>query len=230
MNSSAAPAGMMLIDKPQGITSFDCIRYLRRQTGIKKIGHAGTLDPMATGLMILLIGKGTKQADQFLKLDKTYVAELTLGATSDTGDAEGNIATVSDQIPTREQIDKAAQAFIGQITQVPPAYSAIKINGQPAYKRIRRGEEVVIPARTVTIYDLKIVDYTYPKLHLEARVSSGTYIRSLAADIGKHLQVGAYLSGLRRTTIGAYSLVDARPLDAITTDNFNNYLMKLEHS
>jgi tRNA pseudouridine55 synthase len=230
MNSLETPAGILLVDKPIGISSFDCIRALRRQTGLRKFGHAGTLDPMATGLMIILVGGATKQADRFLKQDKTYTAQLSLGHVSSTGDAEGELTAVSDRRPAQSQVAAALKTLTGQISQIPPAYSAIKINGQPAYRRIRRGEEVVIPARTVTIYTMDLDSYAYPHILLHAHVSSGTYIRTLAADIGQHLHTGAYLSALRRTSIGDYSIKQAHKLSDISAENFNNYLMKLRDS
>lgn len=211
--------GLLLINKPAGITSFDCIRQLRRTTGVKKIGHAGTLDPAATGLMLLLFGNACKQASQFSKSDKVYEAEITLGATSTTGDREGIITPViaseaRQSLPTRSEIETVIKLFIGEIEQTPSIYSAIKINGQEAYKRARRGEAVEMPSRKVVIYELRIKNYEYPKLSIETKVSSGTYIRSLAEDIGAKLGTGAYLSALTRTEVGEYKLEDAISLNS----------------
>jgi len=206
--------GLLVINKPQGITSFDVIRQLRRITGERKVGHTGTLDPMATGVMVLLFGSATKQAAEFSKLNKTYEAEITLGSTSSTGDAEGQLTPGSDQEPTVDQVQTALKQFTGQITQTPPIYSAIKIDGQEAYKRARRGESVEIPSRQVTIYSIKLLDYSYPIIKLAADVSSGTYIRTLAEDVGKALETGAYLSGLVRTRVGEFDLAKAIELDA----------------
>jgi tRNA pseudouridine55 synthase len=205
--------GLLLVDKPLGITSFDVIRRLRRQTGVRKIGHAGTLDPLATGLMLMLFGTACKQAMTLTKLDKRYSAELTLGANSTTGDAEGEKMLVSDRIPTKDEVVAALEQFRGEITQIPSIYSAIKINGQEAYKHARAGREVEMPSRQVTIYELVLIDYHYPIVKLEAKVSSGTYIRSLAEDLGAVLEIGAYLSGLVRTEVGEYKLSDAIQLD-----------------
>jgi tRNA pseudouridine55 synthase len=221
------PEGILLIDKPAGITSFDCIRRLRRQTGTRKFGHAGTLDPMATGLMIILAGRATKLADQLLKQDKTYLATLSLGAVSSTGDAEGEITQQSDYRPPEAGVEAILRQLEGEIMQVPPAYSAIKIGGQPAYKRIRRGEEVVIPARKVRVDSIKLQKYDYPEIHLEVAVSSGTYIRTLAQDIGEKLGTGAYLTALRRTIIGPYRIEEAADLKAITADNLAEHFIKL---
>ena len=206
--------GLLLVDKPLGITSFDVIRRLRRQTGVRKIGHAGTLDPLATGLMLMLFGTGCKQAMTLTKLDKRYVAQLTLGANSTTGDAEGDKTLISDKMPTEEQLMQTLEGFRGEITQTPSIYSAIKINGQEAYKHARAGRTVEMPSRQVTIYELKLLTYAYPLISLEAKVSSGTYIRSLAEDLGAKLGTGAFLSGLIRTEVGAYKLNDAVQLDS----------------
>lgn len=205
--------GLLLVDKPLGITSFDVIRRLRRQTGVRKIGHAGTLDPLATGLMLMLFGTGCKQAMSLTKLDKRYVAQVTLGANSTTGDAEGDKTPIADRVPTEEEIREALKDFRGEITQTPSIYSAIKINGQEAYKHARAGRAVEMPSRQVTIYELKLLSYAYPVVSLEAKVSSGTYIRSLAEDIGAKLGTGAFLSRLIRTEVGAYRLTDAIQLD-----------------
>lgn len=206
--------GLLVINKPTGITSFDCIRKLRRTTGERKIGHTGTLDPMASGVMVLLFGSATKRAGDYSKLDKTYKAEVTLGATSSTGDAEGELSKVNDLVPTEAEISRALKSFEGQITQTPPVYSAIKIGGQEAYKRARRGEQVEMPQRQVMINSIKLTDYQYPVVKLEADVSSGTYIRTLAEDIGEVLGTGAHLSGLVRTRVGEFGLDTALDLSS----------------
>lgn len=204
--------GLLVVDKPAGITSFDCIRKLRQITGERKIGHTGTLDPMATGVMILLFGTATKQAAQYSKLDKTYEAEITLGATSSTGDAEGGLTKVNDRVLELATVESVLAKFTGQITQTPPVYSAIKVDGQEAYKRARRGEVVEMPSRLVTVYSVKLTDYQYPVINITADVSSGTYIRTLAQDIGEALGTGAYLSALHRTRIGEFTLDAAAEL------------------
>lgn len=219
MNQQQAPSGILLVDKPAGITSFDCIRRLRKQLGVKKIGHAGTLDPMATGLMIFLVGSSTKLATRFLKLDKSYHAEITLGFNSSTGDKEGELTVISDKVPVKEEVETALNSFRGLIKQTPPAYSAIKIGGKPAYKRIRSGEQVEIPEREINIHELKLVSYEYPILKVSTHVSSGTYIRTLAEDIGKSLGTGAYLTDLRRTTIGDFDIEQAKALEKATQDD-----------
>lgn len=210
--------GLLLVDKPAGWTSFDVVNYTRRivatAEGKKpknvKVGHTGTLDPFATGLLVLLIGKEyTKKAGEYSKLDKTYEVTLKLGATSTTGDPEGEIKAVSDTIPTPEALQEAVEQFRGPIQQVPPAYSAIKVDGQRAYKLARAGKEVKIEPRQVTINRLEIVSYDYPEVKLIADVSSGTYIRTLVEDIAKALGTGAYTTELRRIRIGTIDVVRA---------------------
>ncbi|MCL1840075.1 tRNA pseudouridine(55) synthase TruB [Candidatus Saccharibacteria bacterium] len=226
---------ILWVDKPAGMSSFGVVARVRRKlseaAGHKvKVGHTGTLDPFATGLMILLAGKGTKRADEFSKLDKIYEAKIRLGATSTTGDPEGEITEkgISENVATPEKTlpeagflgDKAGSkkylsrifhvvsSFIGEIEQTPPVFSAIKINGQRAYKLARKGVEVEMPKRKVQIYSIEILDYAWPYLTIRAHVGSGTYIRSLAVDIGEKLGCGAYVVELRRTRVGTYDLKD----------------------
>lgn len=212
--------GIMLIDKPADMTSFGVVARVRRvlseQNGIKvKVGHTGTLDPFATGLMILCIGKETKNAMTYTKLDKVYEATVRLGQTSSTGDPEGEVTDTSDTRPTKEEIEAAMQKFTGEIKQTPPIFSAIKINGRRAYDLARQGKEVEIPERTVTIHSLELVDYSYPELKIRTHVSSGTYIRSLAVDIGATLGTGAYCTQLRRTEISDWKIEDAQTLASL---------------
>lgn len=213
--------GILLIDKPAEMSSFGVVARIRRvlseQANKKvKVGHTGTLDPFATGLMILVIGKECKNAGNYSKLDKVYEATIRLGQTSSTGDPEGEItdqiSNLNFQIPNREQVEKVTSQFVGEIQQRPPIFSAIKIAGQRAYKLARDGKEVEIPERTVTIHSLEIVDYAYPELKIRTHVSSGTYIRSLADDIGKALGTGAYCTQLRRTVINKWRVEDAKQL------------------
>ena len=209
---------VILMDKPAGISSFGVVAkvrgFLRNRFGHKvKVGHTGTLDPFATGLLILLSGKMTKKSNEFLKLDKEYLADLKLGFKSSTGDPEGEIEKVNDRIPDAEEIDSVLHTFIGEIEQTPPKYSAIKINGQRAYKLARKGVDFEMPVRKVKIYNMDVLEYKYPRLVIRCQVSSGTYIRTLAEDIGMKLGVGAYLTALRRTRIGEYSVEKAKTLD-----------------
>jgi tRNA pseudouridine55 synthase len=216
--------GIILIDKPAGMTSFGVVARIRRvltnQAQKKvKVGHTGTLDPFATGLMILVIGKECKNAGHYTKLDKVYEATIKLGEVSTTGDTEGELTAVSDAIPSLERIQEVIKTFTGEITQRPPIFSAIKINGQRAYKLARNGEEVEIPLRTINVYSLEVVDYAYPELKIRTHVSSGTYIRTLASDIGEMLGTGAYCTALRRTRIADYDIADAKELVSFGVTN-----------
>lgn len=209
---------LFLIDKPTGITSFGVVsrirRILKEAAGQKvKVGHTGTLDPFASGLLILLAGKGTKRSNDFLKLDKWYEATIYLGASSTTGDPEGEITEEnSPKIPTEESIKKAIKQFHGKIHQKVPAFSAVKINGRRAYDLARKGQKFDTPTREVEIYAIEILDYHYPELKIRTHVSSGTYIRTLGEDLGKALDTSAYLTALRRTKVGPYSVTDALAL------------------
>ncbi len=222
---------ILLIDKPAEWTSFDVVAKIRgrvrayyRENRVKptkkqlRVGHSGTLDPFATGLLIILLGDACKRAGEFLKLDKEYEATIELGKKSTTGDSEGEITPVSDTQPTIQTVQEALKGFQGEITQIPPMFSAIKIGGKRAYDLARAGKEVDIPSRQVTIYDLELVDYEYPFLKIRTHVSSGTYIRTLAEDIGKTLGTGAYCKELRRTRIGESDIADARTIDEVVID------------
>lgn len=213
---------ILLIDKPAGLTSFGVVARVRRkltqEIGRKiKVGHAGTLDPFATGLLILLIGKATKKAEEFLKLDKVYEATIRLGAISTTGDPEGEIQESKKLTnpPLRTKVEIVLKSFVGKIEQIPPSFSAIKISGQRAYKLARRGEKIQMPTRKVQIYEIKILKYSYPILKISCHVSSGTYIRTLAEDIGKKLGVGAYTTQLRRLRIGDWTVKEAKTLEEL---------------
>jgi len=212
--------GFLLINKPENITSHDVIYKLRRALGIKKIGHAGTLDPMATGLMLIGVGKATRLLEYLVGHDKTYQAEITLGAVSNTYDAEGDIVrTLQCNIPTNNLIESEINKLIGKIKQIPPAFSAIKIKGQKAYDLARKGKKVTMKAREIEIYNIGIINIKYPVLNIEINCSSGTYIRSIAHDLGQELGCGGYLSNLKRTKIGRFKLEDACDLDQIDSSN-----------
>ena len=209
---------VLLVDKPAGITSFGVVARVRRrlseQLGRKaKVGHTGTLDPFATGLMIIVTGKECRNAMNYTKLDKEYEATIRLGASSSTGDPEGTLTPVSSAEPDEDTVKEALRHFIGEITQTPPAFSAIKVNGRRAYDLAREGKPVEIPPRQVTIYSLELMSYDYPDIRIRVHVSSGTYIRSLAEDIGTALKTGAYCTELRRTKVGKWSVEDATPIE-----------------
>jgi len=204
---------VLFIDKPAAMTSFGVVARVRRrlseQLGKKaKVGHTGTLDPFATGLMIIVTGKECRNAMHYSKLDKVYEATIRLGQTSTTGDPEGDIIDVSSLKPTAGEVSAVLGHFIGEITQRPPIYSAIKINGERAYKLARKGIEVEMPERTVSVYSLDLINYTYPEINIRVHVSSGTYIRTLAQDIGLALGTSAYCTQLRRTKVADWSLAD----------------------
>ncbi|MBI3070699.1 MAG: tRNA pseudouridine(55) synthase TruB [Deltaproteobacteria bacterium] len=204
-----------LIDKPRGITSFDAALRVRRVVREKRVGHTGTLDPMATGLLIIAIGEATKLIPLFENDDKTYDAELLLGVTTDTGDADGRV-TAESLVPalTAARLDEIRAAFSGDILQTPPMYSALKKDGKRLYELARAGKVVERRARPVTVHELSITAQGERRLGLHARVSKGTYIRALATDIGDALGCGAHLTSLRRLAAGFVSLTDAQPLDA----------------
>jgi tRNA pseudouridine55 synthase len=226
--------GLLLVDKPSGWTSFDVVNYVRKivaaAEGKKpkncKVGHTGTLDPLATGLLVILVGKDyTRRAGEFSKQDKTYEVTMKLGQTSTTGDEEGEKTAVSDTIPTETSVREALESLQGQIMQIPPIYSAMKVNGQRAYKLAREGKEVVMEARPATIYSNEFTSYEYPYVKFTSRVSSGTYVRSLVEDLGKLLETGAYMSDLRRTSIGDFSVDNALvELDLLDAGRINEDL------
>ena len=212
--------GLLLIDKPKHWTSFDVVAKVRgilKHSGVTKpkVGHTGTLDPLATGLLVLTLGSYCKRASEFSKLDKVYEVELELGKTSTTDDAEGEITPVSDTKPSPQQVKGVIESFMGEIQQIPPAFSAIKIDGKRAYKLAREGREVKIEPRQVKIYEITNVEYRYPTITFTVKVSSGTYIRSLARDIGEKLSTGAYMTNLRRTEVGEFRVVDGSTIEGI---------------
>ena len=224
--------GFLLVNKPKGWTSFDVVAKVRSiaraATGDRKIkvGHSGTLDPMATGLLVIAIGKYTKRIDSLMGLDKTYTGRMVLGSTSDTADAEGNITVISDRTPELSDVESAFAKLRGPIEQTPPAYSAIKINGVRAYDLARKGQAPEMKSRPVTIHKFVIADYSYPYVEFVADVSSGTYIRSLAVSVGEFLEVGAYLDVLERTTVGDFSKQSWVEVAELNADNLASHLIE----
>lgn len=206
--------GIILINKPRGRSSFSMVAQVRRISGIRKVGHAGTLDPEAEGLLIVLVGKEyTKQSDKFLKQDKTYEFDLKLGETSTTGDMEGQKSAVSTNSlasePSKKAVLDVLEGLQGTIEQTPPIYSAIKVDGQRAYKLAAKGQTPDLKPRQITIHSIELLSYDYPNVSIRADVSSGTYIRSLGETIGEQLGTGAYCTSIVRTRIGKYQLEDA---------------------
>ncbi|MDD5043651.1 MAG: tRNA pseudouridine(55) synthase TruB [Patescibacteria group bacterium] len=226
----------LLINKPKSWTSHDVIAKLRGMTGIQKIGHAGTLDPFATGLLIVGVGReATKEINKFVKLDKEYIATLRLGKISDTYDSEGKITDFntrdgeqSDTIPpTVDDINKVLKKFLRPQPQIPPMFSAKKVHGKKLYELARQGKKIERQPQQITIYKIELLEYDYPCLKIKIQCSSGTYIRSLAYDIGLALNRGAYLEELQRTEIGKYKLKDAVDIGEITAENWQKYLKEL---
>lgn len=204
------PNGFLLIDKPVGPTSFQVVATVRRLLSTQaikrrlKVGHAGTLDPLASGLLIIAVGKATKEISKFVGLDKTYETTITLGANTETDDAEAEpIVTPNAQPPTLEKVEQVVKSFIGEQLQTPPLYSAKKQDGVRLYKLARSGKTTEIKSHRIIIYDITILSYVYPSLTIQVKCGSGTYIRSLARDIGERLSVGGYVTTLRRTAIGS---------------------------
>lgn len=203
--------GIFAVNKPRGMTSHDVVAIIRRKTGVKRVGHGGTLDPMAEGVLVIAVGReNTKLLDTYVKGKKEYIAEIFLGSNTDTYDGEGTIQNVSvKSIPGLSEIEELITKFQGNIEQIPPIFSSVKIAGKPAHRRVRAGQSVVLEPRTVTIYRIEILEYMYPTLKLRVETGPGVYIRSLAYDIGKELKTGGYLNSLLRTKVGKFNLKDA---------------------
>lgn len=215
-NATTLLEGILLVDKPQGCTSFSLIRSLRKLTGIRKIGHAGTLDPFATGVMVMLIGRAyTRLSDQLLFQDKEYLAEMNLGISTDTYDCDGKAVACSKKIPTLEQVMNAISDFQGEIDQVPPMFSAKKVGGKKLYELARKGEEIERAPAKVQV-ETTLISYDYPYLSIRVSCSKGTYIRSLAHEMGNRLGCGAHLSQLKRVRSGMFTIdkcLDGKCLD-----------------
>ena len=212
-------SGILLVDKPQGLTSHDVVARTRKAAGTRKVGHAGTLDPMATGLLVLGINSSTRLLTFFVGLDKEYFATIRLGQRTDSDDADGQILeTISASAITDAQIEAGIATLRGPISQVPSTVSAIKVDGKRAYALAREGEEVVLKARPVTISAFEVLSRDGDDVKVRVECSSGTYIRALARDLGAHLGVGAHLTALRRTRIGPFAIEGAHELEGIDVD------------
>ncbi|EIM76759.1 tRNA pseudouridine synthase B [Nitritalea halalkaliphila LW7] len=218
-NPTPAPYGeVFFVNKPYTWTSFDVVKKIRHALQVKKVGHAGTLDPLATGLLIICAGKMTKQIESYMAQEKAYEATFVLGATTESFDLEKEVIPVADPSGIdATQVEEVLARFRGAIEQVPPQHSAIKVDGKRVYASARKGEEVELQPRPVQIFELELLAFSLPEIKLRIRCSKGTYIRSLARDIGEALGVGAYMSALVRTAIGAYTLADAEELPALIT-------------
>jgi tRNA pseudouridine55 synthase len=206
-------SGVLVVDKPVGLTSHDVVQIIRRGTGIRRAGHTGTLDPRASGVLVVLIGPAVRLSEYVSASDKRYQATIRLGSSTDTYDAEGRV-TRSAPINnvTEEQFEDILGQFVGEIEQVPPPYSAIKVQGRKAYEMAREGEEVNLEPRKIKVYSLDLLEWAPPEVVIDVFCSSGTYVRSLANDLGNSLGTGAHLVGLRRTKSGRFTLRDAVPM------------------
>ncbi|MBL0747395.1 tRNA pseudouridine(55) synthase TruB [Nocardioides baculatus] len=211
--------GLVVVDKSPGMTSHDVVARVRRLAGTRKVGHAGTLDPMATGVLVLGVDRATRLLGHLMLTEKAYDATVRLGVATTTDDAEGEVVSTHDASGVREEDVRTELArFVGDIEQVPTAVSAIKVDGQRAYARVRAGEQVELRARPVTIHELVVHDVTLPEVRISVRCSSGTYIRAIARDLGAALGVGGHLTALRRTAVGSFDLPVARTLDQLADD------------
>jgi tRNA pseudouridine55 synthase len=223
-------SGVLVVDKPIGLTSHDVVQIIRRGTGIRRAGHTGTLDPRASGVLVVLIGPAVRLSEYVAASDKRYQATIRLGASTDTYDAEGKITSSSPVVDlSEEQFNEILQQFVGEMEQTPPPYSAVKVKGRHAYEMAREGEEVDLAPRIVNVYSLDVLEWAPPEAVIDVYCSSGTYVRSLANDLGKSLGTGAHLVGLRRTKSGRFTLRDAVPLrrlqEAFDAGNWYRFLI-----
>ena len=216
-----AISGVLVIDKPIGLTSHDVVQIVRKGTNIRRAGHTGTLDPRASGVLVILIGPAVRLSEFVSASDKRYQAVIRLGQTTDTYDADGHVTSNSPVDITEEQFENALKQFIGEIEQVPPPYSAVKVKGRKAYEMAREGEEVNLQPRKIQVYNLDLLEWAPPEAVIDVYCSSGTYVRSLAHDMGETLGCGAHLVGLRRTKSGRFTLRDAVPLRKLR-ETFDN--------
>lgn len=225
-----AISGVLVVDKPVGLTSHDVVQVVRKGTNIRRAGHTGTLDPRASGVLVILIGPAVRLSEYVSASDKRYQAVVRLGASTDTYDADGRILSTSpvDKIK-EEQFEAALDTFVGEIEQVPPPYSAVKVKGRKAYEMAREGEEVDLAPRRINVYSLELLEWAPPEAVIDVYCSSGTYVRSLAHDLGEKLGCGAHLIGLRRTKSGRFTLRDAVPLrklrESFEDGNWYQYLI-----
>jgi tRNA pseudouridine55 synthase len=217
MTAARLPDGVLVVDKPSGPTSFDVVRRIRRAAGLRRVGHGGTLDPLASGVLPICLGEGTKLAQFLLDADKEYDVTICLGIETDTYDAAGAVTAQTDASGVDEaRVRAALPAFTGRLEQTPPVYSALKLNGRPLYAYARAGQVVEIAPRPVTIHEIELLRWKGPQaVSLRLRCSKGTYVRSLAFDLGRALGTGAHVAALRRTRSGPFTLAEARPLDDV---------------
>ncbi|PKO04676.1 MAG: tRNA pseudouridine(55) synthase TruB [Chloroflexi bacterium HGW-Chloroflexi-3] len=222
-------SGVIVIDKPIGMTSHDVVQIVRKGTNIRRAGHTGTLDPRASGVLVVLVGPAVRLSEYVSASDKRYQAVIQLGTTTDTYDADGRVLSTTSVDISEKQFDDVLQSFVGQIEQVPPPYSSVKVKGRHAYDMARNGEEVNLEPRTINVYNLDLLEWAPPEAVIDVYCSSGTYVRSLAHDLGEKLGCGAHLIGLRRTKSGRFTLRDAVPLrklrEAFENDTWQNFII-----
>lgn len=228
MSFFLVPEGLLVLDKPGGLSSHDVVQQIRRLSQLRRVGHAGTLDPMATGVLLVCLGRATRLIEYLVGQPKTYVGTIRLGQNTATYDAEGSITQERPITGDAEEIVAALKTFQGNIQQVPPLYSALKKQGQPLYKLARQGKTVDLEPRPVTIYNLEILNWHKPDLTVRVVCSAGTYIRSLAYDLGEVLGCGGHLTALRRTAIGTFAVDAAAPLSTLTTTTWYSHLLPSE--
>lgn len=215
--------GFLIIDKPTGLTSHDAVNFVRRKFKMKQVGHAGTLDPMATGILIILLGRWTKSFSQFVNFDKEYLVTVNLSAVTSTGDAEGKILKEFDYSKVKlGDVQRVLKDFIGEINQVPPMVSAIKKGGKRLYEFAREGIELERKPRLILIKDIELLKFYPPSVDFKVTCSKGTYIRSLCEDIGKSLGCGGYETSLRRTRVGEFNINQAVPLEEVSGSHIRN--------
>ena len=220
--------GILNVFKPTGITSFDVVRIIRKISNVKKVGHAGTLDPEASGVLPVCIGRATKAIDYIMGDFKIYEAELKLGVITDTYDREGKILRENEVNVSDDEITEVINSFIGEIKQIPPMYSALKVNGKKLYELARAGIEIEREARTITIYGIDIMDIKSPYVKFRVKCSKGTYIRSLCYDIGEILKCGGMMWNLQRIATGPFHIEDAINIEDLNEENINKYIMPIE--
>ena len=224
-----AISGVLVVDKPIGMTSHDVVQVIRKGSNIRRAGHTGTLDPRASGVLVVFVGPAVRLSEYVSASDKRYQAVIQLGTTTDTYDADGKTTSSSPVDVTEEQFEAELQKFVGQIEQVPPPYSAVKVQGRKAYEMARKGEEVELEPRTINVYSLELLEWAPPEVVIDVYCSSGTYVRSLVNDLGERLGCGATLTGLRRTKSGRFTLRDAVPLrklnEAFSEGTWYQYLI-----
>ncbi len=212
MENKNIVSGVLVIDKPIGMTSHDVVQVVRKGTNIRRAGHTGTLDPRASGVLVILVGPAVRLSEYVSASDKRYQAVIQLGTTTDTYDGDGRVLSTTSVDISEKQFDDVLQSFVGEIEQVPPPYSSVKVKGRHAYDMARNGEEVDLDPRTINVYNLELLEWAPPEAVIDVFCSSGTYVRSLAHDLGEKLGCGAHLIGLRRTRSGRFTLRDAVPL------------------